>query len=245
MVNSKYFYFPDPCQNIQCGHGSCRAENHEPKCFCQEGYTNDANGRCVDINECANNPCHRTAQCQNVPGSFKCHCRENQVGDPYKTGCEIKAECLTNNDCANTAACENGKCVDPCYEHCGQGAECVVRNHNPVCSCPRRWTGDPRVKCTEMECIENTDCTSELSCVNNQCQDVCSLDGVCGQHSKCTTINHTPFCACNAGFTGDPRIGCSRIINCVRDIECPTNMMCAFGVCAGNSTESRLNYISY
>ena len=89
-----------------------------------------------------------------------------------------------------------------------------------------------RSKCVELECVENTDCSSGESCVNNKCEDVCRLDGVCGTNADCRTRNHVPLCSCREGFNGDPRIGCNRVIACARDVECPTNMMCAFGVCS-------------
>ncbi len=84
-----------------------------------------------------------------------------------------------------------------------------------------------------MECVENTDCSADKSCLNNKCVDVCKEDsGACGSNAKCTTVNHTPLCACARGFDGDPRVGCSRVLTCARDNECPTNMMCAFGICS-------------
>ncbi len=93
-------------------------------------------------------------------------------------------------------------------------------------------TGDPRAGCVKLECVDNPDCPAGRSCLSNKCRDVCSLDGVCGANSDCTTINNAPFCACKPGYTGDPRIGCSRITICVSDVSCPANMKCAFGVCS-------------
>lgn len=234
----KLFSIPDPCRNVQCGFGSCRTENHVPVCYCQEGYQ-VVQGQCQDVNECQDNPCHPSATCTNLPGSYRCQCPEGNVGDAYGlTGCKPKSECLTSADCSAAAACESGRCIDPCLGFCGPGARCDVKNHLPVCTCPFKWTGDPRVKCVEMECVENTNCPADRSCVNNKCEDVCSLEGACGPNSQCTTINHIPLCSCNNGFSGDPRIGCTRIIQCANDIECPTNMMCAFGVCAGTYVHS-------
>ena len=91
----------------------------------------------------------------------------------------------------------------------------------------------------ELECVENTDCSATESCVNNKCEDVCRLDGVCGTNANCRTRNHVPLCSCREGFDGDPRIGCNRVIACARDVECPTNMMCAFGVCSPRCSSIR------
>ena len=190
----------DPCKNIQCGRGSCRTVNHQPVCHCQTGYEQSkTNGLCVDVDECrpgsgANgSPCHPTARCANVPGSFKCTCRDGQVGDAYSSstaaagagagkGCQPKAECLSHSDCPAAAACSpGGRCVDPCDGGaCGDGADCQVKNHQPRCQCPPRTTGDPLQKCSAMECVDNPDCPSGRSCVDNHCQNVCSFDGVCG-----------------------------------------------------------------
>ncbi len=153
MNVNKRCYFPDPCSGVQCGLGSCRAENHLPVCYCQEGYA-PQNGRCVDINECQdknNSPCHPSAVCSNTPGGFKCSCAPGQVGDAYskssKAGCKPKAECQTSADCPLSSSCEGGRCVDPCREgRCGRGADCSVRNHQPYCQCPIRTSGDPRYK---------------------------------------------------------------------------------------------------
>ena len=98
----------------------------------------------------------------------------------------------------------------------------------------------------KLECLENTDCAADRSCVNNLCVDVCaegSNSGACGPNSQCNTVNHTPLCSCAPGFNGDPRIGCSRILTCARDNECPTNMMCAFGVCSRKNISSARFYM--
>ena len=235
----------DPCENVQCGRGSCRTVNHRPVCHCQDGYRqSETDGLCVDVDECrGDSPCHPTARCANVPGSFKCTCRDGQVGDAYSAsnpgaggqGCQPKAECLSHADCPAAAACSpGGRCVNPCDGGggvCGEGADCQVKNHQPRCQCPPRTTGDPLERCSAMECVDNPDCPSGRSCVDNRCQNVCSFDGVCGANSDCTTIDNRPFCACRPGHTGDPRVGCTKIQQCAGDAECSANMLCAFGVC--------------
>lgn len=39
------------------------------------------------------------------------------------------------------------RCRNPCPESCGIGADCTVINHEPLCSCPFRYTGNPHKLC--------------------------------------------------------------------------------------------------
>lgn len=39
------------------------------------------------------------------------------------------------------------KCQDPCPGTCGLNAKCYVVNHNPICSCPAGYNGDPFRHC--------------------------------------------------------------------------------------------------
>uniref|UniRef100_A0A8D8QWV8 EGF-like domain-containing protein n=1 Tax=Cacopsylla melanoneura TaxID=428564 RepID=A0A8D8QWV8_9HEMI len=55
----------------------------------------------------------------------------------------------------------------------------------------------------------NSECPSHEACINEKCQDPCP--GSCGQNANCRVINHSPVCSCKPGFTGEPRIRCSRI----------------------------------
>ena len=222
----------NPCNSVSCGKGSCRTENHKPVCYCQPGFQ-PSNGQCVDIDECSKpGTCHSTAICRNSPGSFTCSCPEGSVGDARTSGCKPRGECAADRDCPAASACREGRCVDPCIGACGQGALCEVVGHQPLCSCPARTQGNPRVECRQLECVENTECPVGRSCVQNKCVDACSLAGVCGANALCTVQIHTPLCSCQGGFTGDPTVGCSPILICSSQAECPANLQCAFGVCS-------------
>lgn len=59
--HQEYNRCTDPCEQVDCGKGSCTVQNHREICVCFPGYT-FINGRCEDIDECATNPCHSTAQ---------------------------------------------------------------------------------------------------------------------------------------------------------------------------------------
>lgn len=86
-------------------------------------------------------------RCQNTEGSFACICPHGLVGDPFKTGCKQPGDCFTDSDCPNSAACIDNRCSNPCDASgiCGRNAECLVRDHVPVCRCPGQTTGNPTV----------------------------------------------------------------------------------------------------
>ena len=67
-------------------------------------------------------------------------------------------------------ACVDLHCEDPCFrptQVCGSGADCNVKNHTPVCSCPKGFTGDPFQSCRRF--------TREDLCNPNPC----GLDARC------------------------------------------------------------------
>ncbi|PIM98928.1 hypothetical protein CDL12_28582 [Handroanthus impetiginosus] len=58
------------------------------RCSCLKGYQGNPYlpPRCLDIDECINNPCHSTAICVSNPGSFICECRRGYHGDGGRNG---------------------------------------------------------------------------------------------------------------------------------------------------------------
>jgi len=54
---------------------------------------------------------------------------------------------MVSSECAQDKACVKQKCIDPCPGTCGSNARCQVVNHNPICSCPPGYNGDPFVRC--------------------------------------------------------------------------------------------------
>lgn len=92
---------------------------------------------------CNPSPCGPYSQCRAVNGQAVCSCVPGYVGSPPA----CRPECTVNSDCGRNEACSNQKCRDPCPGSCGVGARCEVVNHNPICSCPPRYTGDPFTRC--------------------------------------------------------------------------------------------------
>ena len=67
----------------------------------------------------------------------------------------LAPECRDNSECPPHAACINRQCLNPCAvtDPCAVNAFCRVQNHEPVCTCPAGYLGDPRVSCTKRKFI--------------------------------------------------------------------------------------------
>lgn len=95
---------------------------------------------------CSRSPCGVNAMCQETLGGRPvCSCPAGHSGNPLSY-CR-RAECLDHTECRGDMACRNGNCVNPCAGTCGANANCEVRNHVPVCSCPVGYNGDPFSNC--------------------------------------------------------------------------------------------------
>lgn len=119
---------------------------------------------------------------------------------------------MLNSDCPHSEACINQKCRDPCPGTCGVGAKCTVVNHNPICSCPPRYTGDPFIRCQPI--IEVPVQQEPI----NPCQP-----SPCGPNAECRPVGDSPSCSCLQGFIGSPP-NCRP--ECVSNSECAYNLAC-------------------
>lgn len=98
--------------------------------------------------------------------------------------------------------------VNPCVPSpCGLNSICQAVGTVPSCSCLPSFIGSPP-NCRP-ECNINSECASNLACINQKCRDPCP--GSCGAGAQCNVINHTPACTCPEGYTGDPFTSCSPI----------------------------------
>lgn len=95
--------------------------------------------------------------------------------------------------------------ANPCNPSpCGPNTLCS----DGICTCLPEYHGDPYSGCRP-ECVLNTDCPRDKSCVRNKCIDPCP--GTCGQNAECSVINHIPTCSCLVNFTGNAFVLCSPI----------------------------------
>lgn len=101
-----------------------------------------------EVHICHPSPCGPYSQCKEFDGRAICSCIENYIGSPPA----CRPECTINSECFLDKACVNHKCVNPCASSiCGNQARCQAINHNPICSCPLGFTGDPFVLCVPEE----------------------------------------------------------------------------------------------
>uniref|UniRef100_T1H2N8 EGF-like domain-containing protein n=1 Tax=Megaselia scalaris TaxID=36166 RepID=T1H2N8_MEGSC len=206
----------DPCPG-SCGVNSiCNVWNHEVSCECSDHMTGNPYISChkmeLPIQEqdiCTDKVCGLNAVCRNG----ECICVQDYFGNPYSL---CKPICILNSDCPDNLSCLNRKCINPCtISVCAEKADCIVKNHSPVCTCRE----DSRCICREgylgyppyctPECITNSDCSQSLVCRNEKCVDPCLYS--CGLNAECFVIQHIPHCRCQALLTGNPYKNCFEI----------------------------------
>lgn len=186
---------------------------------------------------CNPNPCGPNSICRESNGHAVCTCAPEFLGSPPL----CRPECTLSSDCRPNEACTNQKCKDPCPGTCGIRARCVVVNHNPVCSCPERHTGDPFVRCdvlskiainerlqVSVESLDQPLKKRVLSPVEpvepvNPCQP-----SPCGPYATCQVINDLPSCSCQPEYKGSPP-NCRP--ECISNPECPSHQSCVRQKC--------------
>lgn len=141
----------DPCPGVCGTNAECGVVNHVPVCQCLPGFRGDPFQACrqepVAVlppqNPCEPSPCGPNSVCRVTSGHAVCSCVPGYIGAPPS----CRPECVVSAECPQSQACINQKCADPCPGTCGVNARCQVTNHNPICSCPPRYNGDPFVRC--------------------------------------------------------------------------------------------------
>lgn len=135
---------------------------------------------------------------------------------------------------APAALPENNPCVP---SPCGPNSLCQNTGSVPSCACLPNYIGSPP-NCRP-ECTINAECTSNLACIKEKCQDPCI--GSCGVNAQCSVLNHIPICTCSDGYTGDPFRICTLkplVVpvlaekNPCNPTPCGPNAICDNGVCS-------------
>jgi len=178
-------------------------------------------------NPCNPSPCGPNSQCREINNQAVCSCVPGYIGSPPS----CRPECVLSSDCALNRACLNQKCLDPCPGTCGIGAQCLVVNHNPICSCPFRQTGNPFVQCIPIRksAFFSAMTTTRFKYVFTEDEPVVvpSTDpcqpSPCGPYSECRVINGQASCSCLVNYAGSPP-NCRP--ECVSNNECSFNLAC-------------------
>ena len=105
-----------PCGDTYCQNGDCVNIGNVNTCQCPATWTGKS---CEsDVNECDIGVCKNEARCENLQGSFICHCRNGFSGEFCEEGFDY---------CKNRS-CERGTCTN--------------RNDGFTCHCPFGYWGD-------------------------------------------------------------------------------------------------------
>lgn len=176
----------DPCPGLCGQNADCTVFNHYASCNCIQGFSGDPFVICSKVqgkylyrftkkslvrnnlffyaeppikHPCNPTPCGPNSQCREFNGQAICSCLQGYIGSPPA----CRPECVSSSDCLLNRACINQKCIDPCPGTCGLNALCQVINHNAICSCPPRYSGDPFIRCQAVIGKANL-----LICPNNE-----------------------------------------------------------------------------
>ncbi|EJD76634.1 hypothetical protein LOAG_16456 [Loa loa] len=161
-----------------CGaHALCENSPGSYNCQCNIGYIFDRNGKCIDLDECAEGivvcgGSKNSSICVNTDGSYECRCAPGYAGSPDSPhGCVDVNECqLSDFYCGEKGVCKNlvgsyececadgfqrdqytGQCVDidECkYDPCDKAAICTNLHGSFRCACIDGFVGNG-VECHE------------------------------------------------------------------------------------------------
>ncbi|XP_017758004.1 PREDICTED: fibrillin-3-like [Eufriesea mexicana] len=154
---------------------------------CPHGFEPFPGGKCVDIDECQNNPniCGRTMRCINTLGSYRCIskviCANGYTLDP-----------ISGQYCIDIDECANGT------HECTPDQTCENKLGGYACICPAGHVAGPNKDCVDID---------ECSLYGN----------VCGSNSQCENTVGSFRCNCENGFENAGGFsGCQDIDECQR-----------------------------
>ncbi|XP_063889085.1 fibrillin-2-like isoform X3 [Scylla paramamosain] len=212
-----------------------------PQCPLGTEY-NHLTKACVDIDECATNPCKAFEVCENSQGSYQCQCLAGYSREEPDGDCEDMNECqLDLHTCTSTQRCDNTVGSYACIRIAGCGTGYTL-NHN---------TGE----CDDIdECIEDNPCRQNERCTNTlgsykcqprlncyagfemneagtQCVDIdeCAKGThQCVGNQLCSNRQGSYICYCPQGFRRNTQQQCEDINECesYRGRVCANNADC-------------------
>ena len=108
------------CLNGTPESEACTEDGAEHCKTCDDGFDLDENNACVDIDDCASDPCQNGGTCTDKVNAFSCACASGYEGDTCVTDIDECATsptsptspCDANADCANNVGSYTCTCMD-------------------------------------------------------------------------------------------------------------------------------------
>lgn len=194
--------------------------------LCRAGYYWDPDTRrCVDVNECEDDPCDVGSTCQNIAGSYRCDqviCQAGEVLDRHKC---IRNPCnlyeVWNPYTSSCDESEHHVAVTPTRSFCPSGYK---RNNEGDCEDVDECALNLHTCKADQNCINmegHYRCTCKVgltrSLTNDSCVDIneCDLSAIyCGAKEECRNTHGSYECLCIPGYTKNVLGLCEDINEC-------------------------------
>lgn len=171
---------------------------------------------CVDIDECATDPCKNLEVCENTQGSYQCQCQPGYHREETDGDCQDLNECqLGQHSCATTQRCDNTIGSYACTRIAGCGTGYTLNHNTDQCD-------------DNDECKLNTHNCDQLGpkyqCVNIRGSFRCRIKTCSPLH----ILNDEGICVartCEIGYRPG-EFNCVDIDECAEDNPCQRNERC-------------------
>ncbi|XP_063713010.1 uncharacterized protein LOC134841143 isoform X2 [Symsagittifera roscoffensis] len=188
----------------------CKNTKGSYECTCKEGYEMDEDGKCTDVDECAEDSeiCAdvENTKCLNLPGSYTCNCVTGYGKSAFEKGCSDVNECskpdscpYPGTTCVNKQGSYSCECKDEGYVQVGTECQDIPECNNASDYC------DEHATCEELEGSYRCTCEEGYrgSGKPGDCQDVnecMEASDECLPSSECVNSVGGYSCQCQTGF---------------------------------------------
>ncbi|VDD94411.1 unnamed protein product [Enterobius vermicularis] len=161
--------------NVCGAHSICDNTAGSYRCQCDLGYINDENGRCIDMDECAEGVVvcgdgKNSSVCVNTDGGYECRCAPGYVGHPESL-----------HGCVDVDECEKAEF------YCGEKGVCKNLIGGYECDCAEGYGQDPHTgQCIDIDECKFDPCDKAALCTNLAGSFKCAcIDGFVGNGVEC------------------------------------------------------------
>eukprot|EP00035_Acanthoeca_spectabilis_P004571 m.105011 g.105011 ORF g.105011 m.105011 type:complete len:2254 (-) comp12628_c0_seq1:1186-7947(-) len=241
---------PDPVPSLLCtdAHTGCVNTIGSFTCNCTPGWAPNANGACVNVNECISNPsdlCPSVgSSCRDTLGSFEClcpsgfdvlgnrcidqlECRVSGRCDPATSVCietfgSFSCDCFDGYTVDSTSQCvELDECSHAQTNNCASNARCTNTVGSFTCSCDLGYLGDGTTCADVDECTSGShNCDGSATCTNIDGSFICACaNNYFGNSTHCQQCSpDSTSCVCDVGYSGNG-IVCTNVDECILGVD--------------------------